>query len=298
MRLKQEADNRNAKVIVTIEAEEQAMYERVIDALNALAVAKVANVTFTVGSETRLLIPCRCILRASSIATSLIFFQTPVVRFFSSSTPRRRLAVSSLAIGTPRRLHPKPIAMNPDPNQPPPSPQPAPQPGATQPMMPPGYMPPPGYPPQMPGYPQGYPMPQGYPPQMPGYPQGYPMPQGYPPQMPGYPQGYPMPQGYPPQMPRVSSGLPACRLSCRRHVPSTGASRSPPPRRFCRCASPARAARQPPMPPAFGSSACMPAPSTPWPPRRGPMTRAKPHHTSSITPGEVFHPPALTTSSP
>lgn len=52
MRLKQEADNRNAKVIVTIEAEEQATYERVIDVLNALTVAKVANVTFTVGSDT------------------------------------------------------------------------------------------------------------------------------------------------------------------------------------------------------------------------------------------------------
>lgn len=51
MRLKQEADNRNAKVIVTIQAEEQATYERVIDVLNALAVAKVANVTFTVGSD-------------------------------------------------------------------------------------------------------------------------------------------------------------------------------------------------------------------------------------------------------
>lgn len=52
MRLKQEADNRNAKVIVTIQAEEQATYERVIDVLNALAVAKVANVTFTVGGDT------------------------------------------------------------------------------------------------------------------------------------------------------------------------------------------------------------------------------------------------------
>ncbi|MEZ5385935.1 MAG: biopolymer transporter ExbD [Prosthecobacter sp.] len=51
MRLKQEADNRNAKVIVTIEAEEQATYERVIDVLNALTVAKIANVTFTVGGD-------------------------------------------------------------------------------------------------------------------------------------------------------------------------------------------------------------------------------------------------------
>jgi len=50
-RLKQEADNRSAKVIVTIQAEEQAKYERVIDVLNALAVARVANVTFTVGND-------------------------------------------------------------------------------------------------------------------------------------------------------------------------------------------------------------------------------------------------------
>ncbi len=51
-RLKQEADNRKAKVIVTIEAQEQAVYDRIIDALNALAVAKISNVTFTVGSDT------------------------------------------------------------------------------------------------------------------------------------------------------------------------------------------------------------------------------------------------------
>lgn len=49
-RLKQEADNRGAKVLVTIEAEEQAKYERVVDVLNALAKAQVSNVTFTVGS--------------------------------------------------------------------------------------------------------------------------------------------------------------------------------------------------------------------------------------------------------
>ena len=50
-RLKQEADNRGAKVLVTIQAEEQAKYERVIDVLNSLAKARVANVTFTVGSD-------------------------------------------------------------------------------------------------------------------------------------------------------------------------------------------------------------------------------------------------------
>jgi biopolymer transport protein ExbD len=49
--LKQEADNRGAKVIVTIEAEEQAKYDRVIDVLNSMAKAKIANVTFTVGSD-------------------------------------------------------------------------------------------------------------------------------------------------------------------------------------------------------------------------------------------------------
>ena len=49
-RLKQEADNRGAKVLVTIEAEEQAKYERVVDVLNALAKAQISNVTFTVGS--------------------------------------------------------------------------------------------------------------------------------------------------------------------------------------------------------------------------------------------------------
>jgi biopolymer transport protein ExbD len=51
MRLKQEADGRNAKVLVTIQAEEQAKYERVIDVLNALARAQISNVTFTVGGE-------------------------------------------------------------------------------------------------------------------------------------------------------------------------------------------------------------------------------------------------------
>ncbi|MBL9142898.1 MAG: biopolymer transporter ExbD [Verrucomicrobiaceae bacterium] len=51
MRLKQEADGRKAKVLVTIQAEEQAKYERVIDVLNCLARAQVSNVTFTVGGE-------------------------------------------------------------------------------------------------------------------------------------------------------------------------------------------------------------------------------------------------------
>jgi biopolymer transport protein ExbD len=51
MRLNQEAKERKAKVLVTIQAEEQAIYERVIDVLNALAKAQVTNVTFTVGGD-------------------------------------------------------------------------------------------------------------------------------------------------------------------------------------------------------------------------------------------------------
>lgn len=51
MRLKQEADGRKAKVLVTIQAEEQAKYERVIDVLDGLAKAQVSNVTFTVGGD-------------------------------------------------------------------------------------------------------------------------------------------------------------------------------------------------------------------------------------------------------
>jgi DNA gyrase/topoisomerase IV subunit B len=42
---------RATKVMVTIQAEEQARYERVIDVLNAMAKARIGNVTFTVGSE-------------------------------------------------------------------------------------------------------------------------------------------------------------------------------------------------------------------------------------------------------
>jgi biopolymer transport protein ExbD len=49
--LKQTADARGAKVVVTVEAEEQAKYDRVIDVLNAMAFAQITNVSFTVGSE-------------------------------------------------------------------------------------------------------------------------------------------------------------------------------------------------------------------------------------------------------
>lgn len=51
IRLKQDADARGSKVLVTLQTEEQAKYERIIDVMNALAKAQIANVTFTVGSE-------------------------------------------------------------------------------------------------------------------------------------------------------------------------------------------------------------------------------------------------------
>lgn len=38
-------------VLVTLQAEEQASYERIIDVLNSLHKAEIKNVTFTVGSE-------------------------------------------------------------------------------------------------------------------------------------------------------------------------------------------------------------------------------------------------------
>ncbi|MBL9115206.1 MAG: biopolymer transporter ExbD [Verrucomicrobiaceae bacterium] len=50
-RLNLEAKNRGAKVLVTLQAEEQALYDRVIDVLNAMARVQVTNVTFTVGNE-------------------------------------------------------------------------------------------------------------------------------------------------------------------------------------------------------------------------------------------------------
>jgi biopolymer transport protein ExbD len=50
-RLKKDADDRGSKVLVTLVTEEQAKYGRIIDVMNALAVAKISNVTFTVGSE-------------------------------------------------------------------------------------------------------------------------------------------------------------------------------------------------------------------------------------------------------
>jgi biopolymer transport protein ExbD len=51
IRLKKDADNRGGKVLVTLQTEEQAKYERVIDVLNALGKAQLSNVTFSVGNE-------------------------------------------------------------------------------------------------------------------------------------------------------------------------------------------------------------------------------------------------------
>lgn len=51
IRLKLDADARGSKVLVTLQTEEQAKYERIIDVMNALSRAAISNVTFTVGSE-------------------------------------------------------------------------------------------------------------------------------------------------------------------------------------------------------------------------------------------------------
>jgi len=51
MRLKQNADAAKAPAIVTIISEPSAKYSRTVDVLDALAVAKIDNVTFTVSEE-------------------------------------------------------------------------------------------------------------------------------------------------------------------------------------------------------------------------------------------------------
>jgi biopolymer transport protein ExbD len=51
MRLKQNADASKAPAVVTIISEEQAKYSRTVDVLDALALAKIDNVTFTVNEE-------------------------------------------------------------------------------------------------------------------------------------------------------------------------------------------------------------------------------------------------------
>jgi biopolymer transport protein ExbD len=51
MRLKKDAVDRGSKVLVTLQTEEQAKYERIIDVMNALTKARIGDVTFTVGTE-------------------------------------------------------------------------------------------------------------------------------------------------------------------------------------------------------------------------------------------------------
>lgn len=50
-RISADAQARGDKVLVTIRAEEQASYDRIIDVMNAMAKARLNNVTFTVGAE-------------------------------------------------------------------------------------------------------------------------------------------------------------------------------------------------------------------------------------------------------
>ena len=50
-RLATSSANQKQSVLVTIQAEEQASYERVIDVLSSLHRAQIQNVTFTVGSQ-------------------------------------------------------------------------------------------------------------------------------------------------------------------------------------------------------------------------------------------------------
>jgi biopolymer transport protein ExbD len=51
MRLKQSSDAAKAPTIVTIVSDEQAKYSRTMDVLDALAVAKIDNVSFTVNDD-------------------------------------------------------------------------------------------------------------------------------------------------------------------------------------------------------------------------------------------------------
>lgn len=51
MRLKENADNAHQPAIVTIVSDAHAKYSRTIDVLNALAAAKISNVTFNVDDE-------------------------------------------------------------------------------------------------------------------------------------------------------------------------------------------------------------------------------------------------------
>jgi len=51
MRLKENADNAHQPTVVTIVSDPHAKYSRTIDVLNALAAAKISNVTFNVDEE-------------------------------------------------------------------------------------------------------------------------------------------------------------------------------------------------------------------------------------------------------
>ncbi|HEX8680356.1 MAG TPA: biopolymer transporter ExbD [Chthoniobacterales bacterium] len=51
MRLKQNADAAKTPAVVTIVSDEQSKYSRTVDVLDALAVAKIDNVTFTTAEE-------------------------------------------------------------------------------------------------------------------------------------------------------------------------------------------------------------------------------------------------------
>lgn len=51
MRLKQGGDSAKAPVLVTIISEPDAKYSRVVDTLDALALAEITNVTFTLNAE-------------------------------------------------------------------------------------------------------------------------------------------------------------------------------------------------------------------------------------------------------
>jgi biopolymer transport protein ExbD len=50
-RLKQEAASRQDVVVVTVQAAEQAKYERIIQVVNALSVAGIKHATFTFGAD-------------------------------------------------------------------------------------------------------------------------------------------------------------------------------------------------------------------------------------------------------
>lgn len=51
IRLKQASDDARSKVVCTIVADELAPFQRVVDVLNSLSVARIANVTFEVPAE-------------------------------------------------------------------------------------------------------------------------------------------------------------------------------------------------------------------------------------------------------